>query len=134
MAKTEVVRVKQILEAQDHIAAVQAIKTEYLGTQSLKISAAVRYESDAVAEKVVGVLADEIQRLAQNPHQQEQLVKLLKKSSCIAITHTTEVVKELEAAIREALPNVVDIQLEQSKANIREEYRGVIPVTKQFHD
>ena len=42
------------------------------------------------------------------------------------LSYTTEIVKALEDEIRKEMPNITEMDLELSKSNILEEYRGYI--------
>ena len=59
----------------------------------------------------------------------EQIKRLIHKSTELVLTHTTEIIKEMEEDIREEFPYVTEIDLEQSEKNIRQDYMGLIPLS-----
>ena len=107
-----------ILKDREEVAEIADVKTEYIGTGSMKISAAVKYDAREVAKNIVETLEPDICRISINAKQQQEIRNLLVKSTDLLLTHTTEIIKNMEEDVQKAFPNATEIDLEMAKSNI----------------
>ena len=95
----------------------------------MKISATIKYNSKEVAKNILEVFEPDIQKITLIPAQQEQIRALIVKSTDLLLTHTTEIVRNMEEDVQRAYPNAIEIDLEMAKSNIQSEYEGVVSLS-----
>lgn len=120
---------KNILEDREEVDYVEDLKSEYISSNTLKIAATIKYDSEEITHNILEVLQEDIKKLTNDAAKQEQIKRLIHKSTELVLTHTTEIIKEMEEDIREEFPYVTEIDLEQSEKNIRQDYMGLIPLS-----
>lgn len=120
---------KNILEDREEVDYVEDLKSEYISSNTLKIAATIKYDSEEITQNILEVLQEDIKKLTNDAAKQEQIKRLIHKSTELVLTHTTEIIKEMEEDIREEFPYVTEIDLEQSEKNIRQDYMGLIPLS-----
>lgn len=116
--------IRGLLLSREDIDSVESIKSEYLGSHAMKVTAEIKYNTLGISEKVLLLLTNDISALARTPKQQQEIRKILEKGTDALLTHTTEVLKALEPALQEKYPHIIEIDLEQSKANVDSVYKG----------
>ncbi|OMJ84137.1 hypothetical protein SteCoe_14829 [Stentor coeruleus] len=122
-------KIVNILKDREEVSDIADFKTEYIGDQSLKISAAVKYNSKEVANNIIEVFENDIKKITQDPLKQQEIRELLVKSTDLLFTHTTEIIKNMEEDVQKQFPNATEIDLELAKSNIKTEYEGVVSLT-----
>ena len=127
-------RIIGILKDRVEVAEIADVKTEYIGTGSMKISAAVKYNAGEVAKNIIKTLEDDIRNTSSSEKKQQDIRKLLEKSTDLLLTHTTEIIKNMEEDVQKAFPNATEIDLEMAKSNIKSEYEGVVSLTTSSSD
>jgi hypothetical protein len=108
---------------------IEDLKSEYISSNTLKIAATIKYDSEEITHNILEVLQEDINKLTNDAAKREQIKRLIHKSTELVLTHTTEIIKEMEEDIREEFPYVTEIDLEQSEKNIRQDYMGLIPLS-----
>ena len=131
LAKAEADKVRYILEDREEVDSVETLKTEYLSNTSFKISATIRYDSEEISDNITEVLETDIQAITSDPQKQKAIRMLISKSTELVLTHTTEIIREMEADVQKEFPHVREIDLEQSKTNISKDYKGLIPLDSE---
>lgn len=129
MGKSDIAALKNLMEDREDVDGVDTLKTEYLGTHTLKISANVKYDFEEISEKLVLALEKEVAQIGKTENQRELIRKILVKSSDSVLAHTTDIIKDVENDIKKEFPHITEIDLEQSKSNIHEPYRGLMSLT-----
>lgn len=118
-----------ILRGRDEVSDIADFKTEYIGDDAVKISAAVKYNSKEIANNIIEVFEDDIKKLTLDQKKQQEIRQLLMKSTDLLFTHTTEIIKNMEEDVQREFPNATVIDLELSKSNIKAEYQGKVSLS-----
>lgn len=134
ISSTDKQRIINILKDREEVAEIADVKTEYIGTGSMKISAAVKYDSREVAKNIIEILEPDICKISHDSKKQQDIRNLLVKSTDLLLTHTTEIIKNMEEDVQLAFPNATEIDLEMAKSNIKNEYRGMVSLTTSESD
>lgn len=129
IASKDKMEIVKILKDRDEIADIAEFKTEYIGNDSVKISASIKYNSMEVAKNIIEVFEKDIQKITSDPAKQEEVRQLLIKSTDLLFTHTTEIIRNMEEDVREVYPNATEIDLEMAKSNIKREYQGMVSLS-----
>lgn len=116
----EVAQINSILAAHKDISLVESVKTDFLGNESLLVSTTVKFDSQMIAQSIVKRLEYKL-----TGTKAQALEELIIKSSELTLTHTTEIIAGAELDIKQQFPQISDIELEQSKANILEDYKSL---------
>ena len=123
-----------IMENREEVSEIADVKTEYIGTESMKISATVKYDSREIAKNIIEILEPDIQKITNDAKKREDVRNLLIKSTDLLLTHTTEIIRNMEEDVQRAFPNATEIDLELAKSNIKTEYEGVVSLTTSSSD
>lgn len=108
----------KLIEKNKKVKSVEEIKTEMLGFEAMKISATIKYNSQAIGEEIINELGDKIDIVCKNPEDKEVVKKIIKKTIEETLSQTSQSIKDMEVVIYEKFPYVVDVDLEISKNKV----------------
>ena len=111
-------RMKNIIQSVKKVASVEEVKSEYIGNDTLKMSATIVYDAKNISQNVINQLNDDIDRLYPDKKSKEKVHKLLEKITEITLKETSLVISNLENQIQQEFSQVVEVDLEVSKSNI----------------
>ena len=123
-----------ILKNREEVSEIAEVKTEYIGTDSMKISATVKYDSMEISKNIIEILESEIQSISNDIKKQQEIRKLLIKSTDLLLTHTTEIIKNMEEDVQNIYPQATAIDLEFANSNIKTEFKGIISLSTSSDD
>lgn len=126
LSKQKLAKIKTILEDRDTILRVEGLRTESLSSGSVKLYVDVVFNSAELNKNVLAVVKPDIEAISSDPVMQANIRRIVVKSMEILLTHTTEIIKDMEEGVKKDHPNVKIVDIEQSQKNINPKYEGVV--------
>jgi hypothetical protein len=132
--KIDKLRIVKVLKEHPGIADIGEFKAEYMGEDSVKIFAAIKYNNKEIANSMINVFENDIRSITEDAKKQEEIKKLLLRSTDLLFTHTTELIKNMERDVQKEYPNASEIDLEIANSNIKQEYQDKISLSSSSED
>lgn len=107
-------KIKQIIENNIEISKVDELKTNYMGPPEVRVAGLVKYNAAALKDSALLRLESEIKAAATSSQEELAIKQLVCKAVDLLLTHTTEIVEDIEEDIVDTFPEATEIHIEMS--------------------
>jgi divalent metal cation (Fe/Co/Zn/Cd) transporter len=115
-------KIVKTLKKSQPVTEVTELKSEYLGTDLLKVSASIKYDPDKISEMIIGHCISNIKDITLDPDEQQKIFDLILKFNRLMLTYNAEVIQNIEKDIQKVFKDASVINLEVSSLNIKKKY------------
>ena len=112
LGRRDVANLVRLIESRPGILRLSNIKTNYISSREVKLMAQIRFNLYYIKKRLLQDINHDLLASQLTEEERRRVESLLSNLVDLTVTHTTEVVRDMEEDLRKAFPNANYIDLE----------------------